>query len=256
MDQYDLTHETIQKRYATVAAQYYRDHLRNKVKGVASKNMIVSMPDYDKGRERSNQQLKVTKQIVPYSNLKNSEILAKLLVKDKEYLSKEDFDDGPIQTLNDLYEDYISDIESRNLENVDHYKQLCQHEQEIIANTKNPQNLQELAEYRETVLNEIDLTVPPYFNPHATDTRQLSAHKTGRNDLGPQIIEPYSELGDYLDKDDFSQLLSVLGSFAGKSASGLLSVGESILNQFVFKSKNEPVEKSDEEDEDYIVPGQ
>ena len=69
MDQYDLTHETIQKRYATVAAQYYRDHLRNKVKGVASKNMIVSMPDYDKGRERSNQQLKVTKQIVPYSNL-------------------------------------------------------------------------------------------------------------------------------------------------------------------------------------------
>ena len=177
-------------------------------------------------------------------------------MKDEEYLSKEDFDDGPIQTLNDLYEDYISDVESRNLENVDHYKQLCQHEQEIIANTKNPQNLQELAEYRETVLNEIDLTVPPYFNPYATDTRQLSAHRTGRSDLGPRIIEPYSELGDYLDKDDFSQLLSVLGSFAGKSASGLLSVGESILNQFVFKSKNEPAEKSDDEDEDYIVPGQ
>lgn len=51
---------------------------------------------------------------------------------------KEDFDDGPVQTLNDLYEDYICDIESRNLENVDHYKQLCQHEKEIIANTKNP----------------------------------------------------------------------------------------------------------------------
>lgn len=125
MDQYDLTHETIQKRYATVAAQYYRDHLRNKVKGVASKNMIVSMPDYDKGRERSNQQLKVTKQIVPYSNLQYTDILAKLLVKDEEYLQKENFDDGPIQTLNDLYEDHISDIESRNLENVDHYKQLC-----------------------------------------------------------------------------------------------------------------------------------
>ena len=33
MDQYDLTSDTIQKRYNSVAAQYYRDHLKNKIKG-------------------------------------------------------------------------------------------------------------------------------------------------------------------------------------------------------------------------------
>ena len=33
LDQYDLTCETIQKRYNSVAAQYFRDHLQNKIKG-------------------------------------------------------------------------------------------------------------------------------------------------------------------------------------------------------------------------------
>ena len=50
------------------------------------------------------------------------------------------------------------------------------------------------------------------------------------NRLEDTIIEPYSELSDYLDRDDFSNLLGVLGSFADKSASGLLSFGEGILN--------------------------
>ena len=45
-----------------------------------------------------------------------------------------------------------------------------------------------------------------------------------------QIKEPYTELGDYLDGDDFTNLLSVLGQFAGKTGSGLLSFGEAILN--------------------------
>ena len=34
MEQYDLMSDTIQKRYNSVAAQYYRDHLKNKIKGV------------------------------------------------------------------------------------------------------------------------------------------------------------------------------------------------------------------------------
>jgi len=44
------------------------------------------------------------------------------------------------------------------------------------------------------------------------------------------IVEPYSELGDYLDKEDFTNLLQVLGQFAGKTGSGLLNFGESIIN--------------------------
>lgn len=52
-------------------------------------------------------------------------------------------------------------------------------------------------------------------------------------------------MGDYLDGDDFTNLLSVLGQFAGKTGSGLLSFGETILNQFVFKK--EPEEKKDAE---------
>lgn len=88
------------------------------------------------------------------------------------------------------------------------------------------------------------------------------------------IIEPYSELEDYLDKDDFSNLLNVLGqvsggigSFAGKTSSGLLSLGESLFNNFVFRKKGqdpnakelqlEAVEENDNTPEDdYIVPGQ
>jgi hypothetical protein len=60
MDQYELMSDPIQKRYSSVAAQYYRDHIKNKISG-HSQAMIVQQPDYEKGRQRSNQLLKVTK---------------------------------------------------------------------------------------------------------------------------------------------------------------------------------------------------
>lgn len=36
------------------------------------------------------------------------------------------------KTLNDFYDAYINEIEQRNIENVDHFKQICSHEQEIL----------------------------------------------------------------------------------------------------------------------------
>ena len=73
------------------------------------------------------------------------------------------------------------------------------------------------------------------------------------------IMEPYSELEDYLDKDDFSNLLGVLGSFAGKTSSGLLSLGEGILDRFTFKSNQKyhaaHTNEQGDIDDDYIVPG-
>lgn len=41
MDQYDLMTETQQKKYSTIAAQYYRDHLKNKVSGGNQKGMML-----------------------------------------------------------------------------------------------------------------------------------------------------------------------------------------------------------------------
>lgn len=41
MDQYDLMSESVQKRYNTVAAQYYRDLIKNKIKGGNHQSMIV-----------------------------------------------------------------------------------------------------------------------------------------------------------------------------------------------------------------------
>jgi hypothetical protein len=50
MNQYDLMDENIQKRYNTVAAQYYRDYLRNKIKVSNLQSMLVQQPDYEAGR--------------------------------------------------------------------------------------------------------------------------------------------------------------------------------------------------------------
>jgi len=150
--------------------------------------------------------------------------------------------------LNDLYENYISDLESKNIENVEHYKQLVLHENEIIKNSKNPKNYQELTEYKESIMAQIDCTLPPHYIP-----------KASTNTKNGGIIEPYSELKDYLDKDDFGGLLDVLGQFAGKTSSGLMIIGESILDRFAVKSKKR--EKPKEADapisdmEDYLVPG-
>ena len=92
---------------------------------------------------------------------------------------------------------------------------------------------------------QIDSSLPPYYIPKVNDNHQS--------------IEPYSELEDYLDKDDFGNLLNILGQFAGKTSSGLLSFGESVLNNFVFKTKKQiptDMQFEEEDEEEYTVPGQ
>lgn len=89
MDTYDLMSEAVQKRYNTLAAQYYRDLLKNKINGGNHVGMLVQQPDYEQGRKRSNQLLKTTKQIVPYSKLDNVKIL-------KELMSKKRIEDKPV----------------------------------------------------------------------------------------------------------------------------------------------------------------
>ena len=107
----------------------------------------------------------------------------------------------------------------------------------------------ELQEYMVSILSQIDSSMPPYFNPTLNNSNPFAALPAA-----PQgyVQEPYSELADYLDKDDFTNLLGVLGQFAGKTGSGLLSFGENILNQFVFKIKNQKVPDIEE----FFVPGQ
>ena len=186
---------------------------------------------------------------MPYSNLVHRDILTNLLKKEEQ-------DREQKFNLNDHFESYINDLEQRNIENVDHFKQICSHEKDLIANSKNHKNLEEFAEYKESVFKQIDSSLPPYFIPRTEHTSKQSESSDGR------IIEPYSELEDYLDKDDLTNLLGVLGQFAGKTSSGLLSFGESILNQFVFKNKNElddgvdfDPESNLDNDENYVVPG-
>jgi hypothetical protein len=50
--------------------------------------------------------------------------------------------------------------------------------------------------------------MPPYFNPTLNNGNPFAAMPAA-----PQgyVQEPYSELADYLDKDDFTNLLGVLG---------------------------------------------
>ena len=72
------------------------------------------------------------------------------------------------------------------------------------------------------VCSEIDNTLPPYCMPNFD----------GKVPKEQYQLEPYSELSDFLDKNDFSNLLGVLGQFAGKTGSGLLNFGESIFSQF------------------------
>jgi len=80
-------------------------------------------------------------------------------------------------------------------------------------------------------LAQIDCTLPPHYIP-----------KDSVNSKNGGIIEPYSELKDYLDKDDFSGLLDVLGVVAGKTSSGLMIIGESIIDRFAVKSHKKKVD--------------
>ena len=81
MDNYNLLDSPVQKRYSTVAAEYYRDVLKNKIRGNNQKNLLVQRPDFDEGRKRSNRVLSFTKQVCPYSNLDTAVILKDLLVE-------------------------------------------------------------------------------------------------------------------------------------------------------------------------------
>lgn len=78
---YDLMTETMQNRYSTVAAQYYRDHIKNKVSGTNQKGMIIQQPEYEKGRERYQMMKMITPQVVQYNSLNCSKILVELLKK-------------------------------------------------------------------------------------------------------------------------------------------------------------------------------
>ena len=106
---------------------------------------------------------------------------------------------------------------------VEHYQQLVMHEDELLQN-KNQQNASELSDYKRSIKVQIEPTLPPFYK--AEDDAQSQ-----------KVIEPYADLEDYLDKDDFDNLLGVIGQVAGKTGEGLLSLGESILNSFVFKPK-------------------
>ena len=102
------------------------------------------------------------------------------------------------------------------------------------------ETVMQISEFRDSVLQQIDYSIPPYFIPNK---EQLSSQTCGLNNSSYKIIEPYSELEDYLDRDDFSNLLGILGHYADKSASGILSFGEGIFNNFVYKLKKRNTEE-------------
>ena len=99
------------------------------------------------------------------------------------------------------------------------------HEDELLLN-KNQNNASELSEYKRSIKSQIEATLPPFFR-----CEEEGSHL--------KVVEPYAELEDYLDKDDFDNLLGIIGQVAGKTGEGLLSIGESILNSFVFKPKDQ-----------------
>ena len=108
-----------------------------------------------------------------------------------------------------MYADYVGELEGRNVEHVEHFEQLCKHEHEILVNSKNAKNLDELSEYKDNILIQIDSTLAPFFNPPSLS--RDSARGSGAYNQQERIVEPYSELEDFLDNDDFSNLLSVIG---------------------------------------------
>lgn len=216
MDQYDLMFETVQKRYNTVAAQYYRDHLRNQINNGNHPNMMVQQPDYEKGRERSDQLLKTTRQVVPYSNIDSKKVLKMLLDKENIKYKYKVVDKSPERKpkgegLNDEFEAYVTDLEQKNVENVDHLSQLQKHQKELLVSKSAQQNIIELQDYMSTIITEIDQTLPPYFICNFDSSTNEFVQSDVNNFKGGFISEPYSELSDYLDKDDFTNLLRVLG---------------------------------------------
>ena len=50
-EEYDLGHDTSQKKYNTVAAQFYRERLKRSLDGQLAHPVEKERPDWDKGRE-------------------------------------------------------------------------------------------------------------------------------------------------------------------------------------------------------------
>ena len=124
--------------------------------------MLIQQPEYDKGRERSNNgEIKITKQAISYSRLNHNVILQNLLSTSKKDLLKG-------------YRELIEEEERINKENVEHFVQVCQHETQLIAaNGKNTQrNLQELNEYKQTIIKKIEPSISPFFTPKLTPNQE------------------------------------------------------------------------------------
>lgn len=73
--------------------------------------------------------------------------------------------------LNEEYEKYLIDLESENVEKVQHFQQLCRHEREILHNTKYHKNLDEISEYKKQLISEINEYLPPFFKPKYVDVK-------------------------------------------------------------------------------------
>ena len=156
---FDLMDEKVQSRYSTMAAQYYRDHLKLKVSGDSNKKgLMMQQPDYENGRLRYNNHMKITRQIVRYKTLDQGKIMRHLMKRKGT-------------NLNEEYNRYITDMENENIEKVQHFQQLCKHESEILTNTKYHKNLDEIAEYKKQLILEINEFLPPYFKPIYVDVR-------------------------------------------------------------------------------------
>lgn len=58
--------------------------------------------------------------------------------------------------LNDDFDAYVSDLEHKNVENVDHLNQLQKHQKELAVSKSAQQNIIELQDYMSSIINEID----------------------------------------------------------------------------------------------------
>lgn len=161
-----------------------------------------------------------------------------------------------------MYLEYINEATKKNMSHVEHFRQICQHEDQLLANSKNPQNLEELTLYKQTVIVQIDWTFPPFFTPRHSEVKHIKnmmakASSTQQLDLDTdkleamlgqdKIIEPFSEHEDYLGKDDFGKIISDLKSYAGRQGNRLKEFGENILNQYLFKKQESTVSVKDHE---------
>ena len=83
--------------------------------------MITQQPDYVKGRQKP-QAIKTTGQVVPYQNLDQKKLLKQMLKKNKPILQS--------------YEEYVGDLELRNVHNVDTLNQHIKYEHELAKDQK------------------------------------------------------------------------------------------------------------------------